>query len=120
MVLTDKIKNVPTNHYISCQYIIDDILRYVALSNQTMYFLYSVDNCCLLESIKESDDDYTFDYFIIQQNAPIESQQCSFVDGDRVVETKTFNKDFRTIKPKKSTERQIINHYTGSNNKKLF
>ncbi len=118
MDLTNSIKNVPNDQYIACCYLVDDTIRYVATSKDSLYYLYYVDNSSLLENIKESDNDYSFDYFVLNSCKPVLKQVCEFVDSDRIVKVTTVNKDFRFRKPRQRSDKEIITHY--NNHNKLF
>ena len=117
------LKEIPESFNISCYYIIDNSLRYISLKEDNLYFLHYVDNIEIGEVILSSDNEMTFDSFVLSKNLPILSQKSSYENIDdttsRVVSIETAKGNYNFIKRKPATEKNIIVR-NSNGQKKLF
>jgi hypothetical protein len=115
--------NQTDKYYITCYYIVDDNLRYVSIKDCDMFYLHYVDTDEIGESFEESNNEGDLDYKVIELNSPILSQTSTIGNINnkdiRIVKTVTVSGNNRIIKPKQSSDRNIIKRYK-SNQNKLF
>lgn len=118
------ITNIPKNYYVSCYYVVDNHLWYVSLYNKQTYYLHYVNSFKVEDLIKESDNEYEFDSYVLSVNKPIKYMTCKFENINnqetRVVTVKTDHGNPIARKPKTPEQKTIITRYTNNNKNKLF
>lgn len=115
----DVLTNVPENCDITSYYIVDNDLKYVSIHNEDFFYLHYVDTDKISDVIESCEYEGEFDFIVISLNKPIKSQISSF-DGDaRKVKTKTLSGNQKTIKLKKSSDRDVLKRFI-TKRKKLF
>lgn len=122
-LFVDNLSNTPKDKVLSSVYLVDKELRYVSFSNSDCYYLFYVDVDKVSDLIMESDNEYTFDYYVLKQCCPIVSQ-CSKYDVNndttlRTITIKTLSGNFYYKKPKKYKDNTVIIKCK-DNYKKLF
>ena len=119
----DNLSGIPKNNKASSFYLVDKELRYVSFHDSELYYLSYVDCDKIHEIIKETDNEYELDYFVIEQCKPILSQECFFEvrkgETVRIVNTRTVTGNYVYKKPKEKKEGTIITRFSDKN-KKLF
>lgn len=115
----DVLTNVPENCDITSYYIVDNDLKYVSIHNADLFYLHYVDTDVISDVIEACEHEGEFDFIVISLNKPIESQSSSFENGSRKVKTKTISGNQKTIKHKKSSEREVLTRFI-TKRKKLF
>lgn len=117
------ISDISETDNVSCYYVVDDVLRYISLQNDVLYNLHYIDADKVGPCIKEEENEYSFDYYVLNLNKPIKSQVCTFEKvnnkNSRLVSIKTVSGNPMLRKPRKSEEPVIINKYH-TQNRKLF
>lgn len=114
------VTNIPKDYSISCYYIVDNHLRFVSLNKSKYFYLHYVDSFQLGERIRKSDNEYTFDVYVITLNKPILTAKSEFSEDSRVVRITTPSGNPLSKKNKKPQENTVITRYLGNNKNKLF
>ena len=111
---------IPKNKILSSYYIVDKDLRYVSLFESNLYVLTYIDSGNIGEVIRESNNEYEFDYFVIDKHFPISSVQCTLNQEVRYLELKTCSGNFKYKKSRQPKEDTILSRYSNKNKQKLF
>ena len=100
---------VPEDYSLSCYYIVNNQLQYVSLYKDRDFLLSIVDTNTASEVIYTDNKEGRLDYFVLSSLKPIVSQTSRYDDTKkRVVRITTTRKNVNILKPKKSTDREII------------
>ena len=122
-LLSEYVLNIPENSAIKSYYIVDDSLKYVAISECGKLHLYSVDVDSVSDMVVTDGRLGEFDSYVLKESMPIYTQSCSMekvgTKSVRVVRTVT---QVYTPSIKKSREPKSVNiiNRTSNNKSRLF
>ena len=118
--LLDKEVIVPNEYVLSCYYIVNSQLQYVSLYKDEDFLLMLVDANTVSDTVYSDSKEGRLDYYVLSSLKPIVLQTSKYDNNKkRVVEIITARKNIKSLKPKKSTDREIITR-NFSSKKSLF
>ena len=118
--LLEKAVIIPEDCDLSCYYIINNQLQYVALYKDEDFLLSIVDADKTSDIVYTDTKEGRLDYYVLSAVKPVISQTSTYDNNrKRVVRITTKRKNINTLKRKKSTDHEIIKR-DFSSKKSLF